>query len=56
MRRRVRDLLPAGISGYHSLEMTCETNRGLSVAGAAIEGDPVMARQSRQQREERFRI
>ena len=56
MRRRARDLLPAGIGGYHSLEMICETNRGLSIAGAAIEGDAVTVRQSRQQREERFRI
>jgi hypothetical protein len=34
----------------------CESNRGLAVAGAAIERDAVLARQSRQKREEGFRI
>ena len=52
MRSGAADLLVAGIGCDHSLEMIRETNRGLSVAGATIEGDPVMACQSRQKREE----
>lgn len=52
MRSRAADLLRAGIGRDHSLEMIRETNRGLPVSGAAVEGDAVMARQSRQKREE----
>jgi hypothetical protein len=50
------DLLLAGVGCDHALEMFCESNRGLSVAGAAIERDPVLARQSGQDCEQGFRI
>ena len=40
------DLFFAGIRRDHALEMSCESNRGLSVARAAIERDAVLERQS----------
>lgn len=46
VRGGVGELLRARIGRHHAVEVFGETDRGLAVAGAGVERDPVLARQT----------
>ena len=56
VRKGAADLRLAGIGGDDATKVFCQPERGLSVAGATVDGSAVLVRQSGQLREEGIRI